>query len=108
MVKLATDLDRMTPGAAREIGEGELCGAVLVEHFPNAQQPRRSSAAPQRTSPQAGEQEFHEKSLDGESRHVVLLAEFVEEQRAQGGRRWRGQLAGNAKKSAVFTSERED
>jgi hypothetical protein len=39
---------------------------------------------------------------------VVFLAEFVVEPRAQGGRRWRGQLAGSAKKSAVFASERED
>jgi hypothetical protein len=46
MVKLATDLDGMTPGAAREIGKGETCGAVLIEHFPNAQQPRGSWAAP--------------------------------------------------------------
>src|SRR5580704_3114267 len=99
MVKLATDLDGMTPGAAREIGKGEMCGAVLVEHFPNAQQPRGGWAAPWRTSPHAGEQEFHEKFLDGESRHVVGRAECVVGPRAEGGRRWRGQVAGSIKKS---------
>jgi hypothetical protein len=82
MVKLATDLDGMTPSAAREIGEGEMCRAVLIEHFPNAQQPRGSWPTPLWTSLHAGEQEFHKKFLHGESRHVVFLAEFVVEPRA--------------------------
>ncbi len=54
MAKLATDLDRMTSSAAREIREGQTAGSMRMEHLANAQQPGGSPAAPQGTSPHAG------------------------------------------------------
>jgi hypothetical protein len=65
LVKLPADLDRMAPGAPREIGESQMVGRAFMKHLADAQQPGGSLAATRRASlVGACQQQLQQQPLD--------------------------------------------
>jgi hypothetical protein len=96
VVKLATDLDRMS---ANKTGDFRKCQArvfLFSQHFSYVQQPSRSGLATRRRVLSTGQyqQELQRYSLDVQQRHVISTAELAVKARAQSRRGWVSEFAG--------------
>jgi hypothetical protein len=93
LVKLPADLDRVAPGAPREIGKSQMAGRAFMKHLADAQQPGGSLAATRWASLVcARQQQLQQQPLDREPRHIVSLTHLAVEPRTQPRRGRRGDL----------------
>jgi hypothetical protein len=108
LVKLPADLNRMAPGAPREIGEGQMPGRAFMKQLADAQQPGGSLAAARWASlAGARQQKLQQQPLDREGRHIVWLTHLAVEPRTQPRCGRRVDLAKDSESRTMLAGELE-
>ncbi len=107
-MKLPADLDRVTFGAAGQLGEGQPAFALLMEHFLSSAQPCRNRRSPPHRFFLASQEKFERQRFNRQPRKLVVLLQLSTQKSAQYCCFRRGKFSWDARHGALLAGAFKD